>query len=124
MRTGRSKKPIRLAEEQHSQFDAIAYSRSLPHGIVVRSHLVLLAAEGLSISDIIERLDLNRTSVGKWGRRIQDSGIQGLHDALRLGRPRTVADEKVAQLARKTLDTKPTGGTMSPSLTRATATSW
>ncbi|MGC2193087.1 MAG: IS630 family transposase, partial [Terriglobales bacterium] len=35
----------------------------------------------------------------------------GLHDELRPGRPRPISDERVAQLVRKTLDTKPKGGT-------------
>ena len=34
-----------------------------------------------------------------------------MHDELRLGRPRPISDERVAQLVRKTLDTKPKDGT-------------
>ncbi len=37
-------------------------------------------------------------------------GVHGLHDELRPGRPRTVADEKVAQVVRKTLETVPKDG--------------
>jgi len=111
MKTGRPRKPIALAEEQRSQLEAISSSRSMPYGIVVRSQVVLLAAKGLSNTDIGARLHLSKPSVGKWRQRYLEYGIQGLHDELRPGRPRTVADEKVAQLVRKTLDTKPKGGT-------------
>jgi Homeodomain-like domain len=35
----------------------------------------------------------------------------GLHDELRPGRPRPISDERVAQLVRKLLETKPKDGT-------------
>ena len=47
----------------------------------------------------------------KWRRRFLEQGISGLHDELRPGRPRPISDERVAQLVRKTLRTKPAGRT-------------
>jgi putative transposase len=40
-----------------------------------------------------------------------EQGVAGLHDELRPGRPRPISDERVAQLVRKTLQTKSKGGT-------------
>ena len=37
--------------------------------------------------------------------------MAGLHDELCPGRPRPISDERVAQLVRETLETKPKGGT-------------
>jgi homeodomain-containing protein len=45
--------------------------------------------------------------VGKWRRRFLEQDVAGLHDELRPGRPRPISDERVAQLVRKTLETKP-----------------
>ena len=42
---------------------------------------------------------------------LRGAGVAGLHDELRPGRPRPISDERVAQLVRKTLETKPKGGT-------------
>ena len=60
---------------------------------------------------IAQRLGLSNATVGKWRRRFVEQGVSGLHDELRPGRPRPISDERVAQLVRKTLETKPKGGT-------------
>lgn len=111
MKTGRPKQLFALEEEQLAQLNAISASRSLPHGLVVRAKIVLMAASGTSNSDIAKRLGMSKPSVGKWRARFLQSGIQGLHEELRPGRPRTITDEKVALLVRKTLNTKPKDGT-------------
>jgi putative transposase len=111
MITGRPKKPMILDEEQRLQLVTLSHSRSIPHGLVERAKIILLAAQGLTNSEVAERLRLSKPCVGKWRQRYLDSGIQGLEEALRPGRPRTIADEQVALLVRKTLKTKPKGRT-------------
>ena len=71
MITGRPKKPITLSEEEREQLSAIANSRSLPHGLVRRVHIVLLAAEGIPNCIIAEKVGLTlEKEVEKWGKRI------------------------------------------------------
>jgi putative transposase len=111
MTAGRPKAPLVLAEEEHLQLQSIASSRSLPHGLVQRARLVLMAAEGLSNAAISEKLQLSPQSVCKWRQRYLDQGLAGLHDELRSGRPRTISDEKVAALVRKTLQGRPRDST-------------
>ena len=69
MITGRPKKPIILSEGEREQLNALANSRSLPHGIVRRARLVLLAADGLSNNTIAERVGLSHQSVCQWRQR-------------------------------------------------------
>jgi putative transposase len=111
MKTGRPKQPVLLKEEQQIQLKAIAGSRSLPHGLVQRARIVLMAADGKSNNKIAEHLSMSKPSVGKWRARYLKLGIEGLHEELRPGRPRTITDEKVALVIRKTLNTKPKDGT-------------
>lgn len=111
MKTGRRKQPVVLEQEQFLQLKAIACSRSLPHGLVNRAKIVLMAAEGKSNTDIAVRLRMSKPSVGKWRARYLNMSIQGLHDELRPGKPRTITDERVAVLVRKTLTTKPKDST-------------
>jgi putative transposase len=108
---GRPKQPLTLRDDEHLQLESIAGSRSLPHGLVVRAQIVLTAADGKSNTVIADRLRLSKPTVGIWRQRYLDHGIQGLHEELKPGRPRTVSDEKVALLVRKTLNTKPKNGT-------------
>lgn len=111
MTAGRPKAPLVLAEEECMQVKSIASSRSLPHGLVQRARLVLMAADGLSNAAISEKLQLSPQSVCKWRQRYLQQGLAGLHDELRPGRPRSVSDERVAALVRKTLRTRPRDGT-------------
>ena len=111
MITGRPKQRIVLQEEERVQLKAMAHSRSLPHGLVMRARLVLMAAEGVPNNRIAEKLDLSPQSVCKWRQRYLEQGLAGLHDELRPGRPRSISDERVATLLRKTLQTKPKDGT-------------
>ena len=111
MKTGRPKQPLQLSTEDRAQLNAIAHSRSMPHSLVVRAHIVLLAADGVSNTAIAKKLGISRPVVGLWRRRYLQQGLQGLHDELRPGRPRSISDEKVATLVWKTLHTKPADGT-------------
>ncbi|HMK77267.1 MAG TPA: IS630 family transposase [Thermodesulfobacteriota bacterium] len=111
MKTGRPKSPITLSQEEDEQLTSIANSRSLPHGLVRRARIVLMAAEGAPNRIIAKKVSLSAQMVSKWRRRYLQQGLSGLHDELRPGRPRSISDEKVAVLIRKTLQTKPQDGT-------------
>ena len=111
MKTGRPKEPIIVSDQEHEQLTSIVRSRSLPHGLVMRAQIVLMAAEGATNSEIAQKVNLSAQSVCKWRQRYLQQGISGLHDELRSGRPRSISDEEVATVVRKTLKTKPEDGT-------------
>ncbi|MEK9138267.1 MAG: IS630 family transposase, partial [Bacteroidota bacterium] len=108
---GRPKQPLVLSPDNRQQLESVAGSRSLPHGLVLRAQIVLLASEGMANNAIAKKLGLSQQSVCLWRKRYVEQGIQGLHDELKPGRPRTISDERVASLVRKTLETKPKDGT-------------
>ena len=111
MAMGRPKATLVLNSEQREQLESLANSRSLPAGLVRRAKIILLSASGKNDREIARQLETSRDTVGKWRRRFLAQGVSGLHDELRPGRPRPISDERVAQLVRKTLETKPKGGT-------------
>jgi putative transposase len=111
MGTGRPKTPLTLSREERKQLESLVSSRSLPHGLVRRARIVLLAAEGITNKAIADKVGVSAVTVGKWRRRYLQQGIQGLHDELRPGRPRSICDEQVAELIQKTLKSKPEDGT-------------
>ena len=111
MRLGRPRRPIELPEEERAHLQTVAGSHSLPYSLVVRARLVLMSADGVDNHTIGGKLSLSAQSVSKWRQRYLRYGIQGLHDELRPGRPRSISDNKVATLVRKTLETKPKDGT-------------
>jgi putative transposase len=111
MAMGRPKAALVLSPEQREQLEGLASSRSLPAGLVTRAKIILLSASGKTNLQIARQLRLTNATVGKWRQRFLKYDVAGLHDELRPGRPRPISDERVAQLVRKTLETKPKGGT-------------
>lgn len=111
MPMGRPKTSLLLNAEETAQLQSVAASRRLPHGLVLRAKIILLSASGMNNQAIAERLELHAATVGQWRRRFLLHGLQGLHDELRPGRPRSISDERVALLIRKTLRTPPPQGT-------------
>jgi len=100
-----------LDTEQRSQLESLAASRTLPHALVSRARIILMAADGMKNIAIAEEVGLTRLSVSKWRRRFIDQGIQGLHDELRPGRPRSIDDDRIAALLNKTLKKRPEDAT-------------
>src|SRR5438093_10572581 len=111
MRTGRPLQPLDLSREARKSLMEITRSRSVPHPMVMRARVVLHAGEGWSNTRIAAELGWSLPSVGHWRRRYLEQGIAGLYDEPRPGGPRSVEDERVAVLLRKTLRTKPRAGT-------------
>lgn len=111
MPMGRPKPPLVLSPEESERLRALVASRTLPHGLVMRARIILLSASGMSNQAVAARLDLNPVTVGHWRRRFLQQGLAGLHGELRPGRPRSISDEQVAALIRKTLRAGPKSST-------------
>ena len=111
MKKGRPKSPLKLSEEQREQLESWARARSLPFGFIKRMQIILLADQGLNNKEISAKVDMSQATVGKWRNRFIEGGIQGLHDELRPGRPRSVSDEQIAGLIQTTINKKPKSST-------------
>jgi len=108
MPTGRPKLyPVSLTDEQRAQLQALARSRSLPHSLVRRARIVLLADQGLANSSIATQLGVSNPTVTEWCRRFNNAGIEGLYDMPVSGRPRTYDDEQVASLIQRAIEERP-----------------
>ena len=102
MPRGRFLRPLEMTEQTRQQLESMAKSRSLPHGLVRRAEIVLLAAEGWPNKAIGEAVGLSQVTVGKWRRRFVEHGLNGLYDELRPGAPRSISDEQLAEVVYKT----------------------
>jgi len=111
MLTGRPKPTLELSVDERTQLKSLAASRTLPHALVCRAKVVLWSAAGQSNTEIAERLGWAKVTVGKWRQRFIQQRVAGLYDELRPGRPRSIADEQIALLLKRTLSRKPAGAT-------------
>jgi putative transposase len=111
MRVVSREKAVVLEPEQRVQLEAFARSRALPHALVLRAQIVLSAAEGKQNRQIAEATKMSRQTVAKWRGRFVSRGLEGLYDEYRSGRPRSIDDERIAELVNSTLKSKPQGAT-------------
>src|SRR5262245_39562864 len=111
MRTGRPKVELTMSSEERAQLLAITRSRSMPAALTLRAKIVLACEREPSNAVVATRLGVGPHTVGKWRNRFIAGRIEGLHDEVRSGRPRTVEDEAVAELITKTLARKPKAAT-------------
>jgi hypothetical protein len=102
---------VELSEGERAELEARLRRRKITRGDPLRAEIVLLAAEGLSNLAITERLGIARMTVATWRRRFAERRLDGLTDEPRPGAPRTVTDEKVAEVVTTTLETLPAGRT-------------
>ena len=65
-------------------------SSSIKAGLAQRARIVLLAADGVSNTEIADRVGVSRPTVIGWRDRYASSGVRGLEDERRSGRPRTL----------------------------------
>lgn len=110
MAKGRPKSELTLTDDERRQMESIAKSRSMPTSLTQRAKIVLACAGGETNSSVAHRFKITQSTVGKWRRRFIERRMAGLHDELRPGKPRSIDDERVAELINKTLHTKPVDG--------------
>ena len=99
---------------------------STPYRLVIRSKIVLLAAQGVSNREIARRLAINPITVARWRSRFLVLGLEGIRrEAPRLGAPPRLSEALVRKIVRMTLFERPTPSTRwtSRSLARAVAVS-
>ncbi len=111
MKPGRPARELVVSVSDRAQLEAMSRSQSLPAGLVRRAQMILRMAAGESNSAIARRFRTSRPTVSLWRSRYCERGLAGLHNALKPGRPRSVDEERVAELIRTALRSRPKGRT-------------
>ena len=91
----RPKLPLHLSAEQEMELKRLVQAPSTPQKIVRRARIALLAAAGKDNNQIATELRTSHVTVGQWRQRVLDSGLAGLQEAPRPGRPKTLPAHKV-----------------------------
>ena len=104
--------PIVLEQDARRTLERHARGRSTPARVMLRSRIVLLAADGLQNKQIATEIKIAPRTVALWRDRFLKFGIQGLlQDAPRPGRTPSIAAATVAQVIEKTTQSSPANAT-------------
>lgn len=77
---------LRLRDGDHPRLAAMTRSPTVRAGLAQRARILLLAADGLSNTEIADKVGVSRPTVLVWRQRYVDHGIDGLTDRSRPGR--------------------------------------
>ena len=110
MDRGHPLKPLEVSGSTREELESLSRSLSLAAGLLSRAKIVLLCADGFDNKAVAEEVGTSRQTVGKWRERFRTQGLMGLYDERRPGKPRSIEDDEVMVLLRKTLDTEPADG--------------
>jgi len=82
--------PLGLRDGDRDVLTGMVRATSIRAGLAVRARIVLLAADGTPNVQIAELVGVSRPTVNLWRNRYTTSGVNGLQDDPKPGRPRTV----------------------------------
>ena len=104
--------PIVLQEEIRRKLEQQARGRSTAARAVMRSRIVLLAADGLQNKQIAEKLQVAPRMAALWRGRFLKQGVEGLlKDAPRPGRTPSISCKVTATLIARTTQSTPANAT-------------
>jgi len=99
---------IVLSAEDREQLETLSRGRKAAARVVERARIILLASEGKQNQEIAQICRMTRRTVGVWRRRFAEMGIDGiLKDAPRVRRRRTLSEEVIQEIVRKTTQETP-----------------
>ncbi len=101
-----------ISPEQRRTLEAWVRAQNTPQSVVLRARIVVLAADGLSNSQIAREVHVSRPTVILWRQRFLQGGPSALTEiAPGRGRRVTYGAERVNEIVEATTQTKPSGAT-------------
>nr|WP_230956840.1 helix-turn-helix domain-containing protein [Burkholderia cepacia] len=77
-----------VSELEWEQLQSMSRSRSLPHSLVRRATIVLMAADGHTKQEIAVQFEVTSPAITHWKKRFVAHTLARLHVEARPGRPR------------------------------------
>jgi CRP-like cAMP-binding protein len=84
---------IRLTPPERQTLLAWQRSTAIPAGLARRGRIILLLADGVTITDIAAAVGMSRRHIYKWVQRFLQQGLEGLQDKPGRGHPSDLSDQ-------------------------------
>jgi transposase len=96
-------RPFRLSEQDRKELERLTRSASTPAGLSRRARAVLLMADQVTGAEVALLTGYTTVQVSRIRRRFAETGVAGLEERSRSGRPPKVSSRKAAQIVAMTL---------------------
>ena len=110
-RTGRPKTELVLSDEERETLLRWSRRAKSSQALALRSRIVLACADGVDNKSVAGQLGCSAVTVGKWRGRFVQSGLDGLVDEPRPGRPPSITSDQVEEVVVATLESTPKNAT-------------
>lgn len=108
---GRPKAVLELKGDERADLERYARGRTTAQALAFRARIVLGCASGKTNREVARELGTDPGTVGKWRKRFVNARVSGLTDSPRPNVHRKLDDERVEEVIRLTLQSKPKGAT-------------
>jgi transposase len=103
-------KMLNISEDTKKHLEKIANAHKTEKRMALRANIILFSSEGLSIKDIVLKLNVSKVTIIKWKNRFIAKGIDGiLKDKPRSGKPITYTNEFKERVFNKLKEKPPYG---------------
>lgn len=89
---------VRLDDKEREKLEILLKNHTTTKRMAERAKIVLLSSDGLEAATIAAKLDCSARRVCKWKRRYCESGLSGLDEKPRPGRPCRIATTVIEQV--------------------------
>jgi transposase len=108
---GRPTKPLNVTAEEKEKLAMLARRPKSAQMTAMRARIVLSCDDGLTNSEVAQKLHITGATVCKWRERFRVKRMEGLLDEPRPGAPRSITDVQVEKVVTKTLESMPENAT-------------
>src|ERR1017187_9830220 len=106
-----SAKPLTIKFDRPRKLSALRrLATGSDRNLAFRASIVLGAVEGVSNSQLAEKLRTSRPTVNHWRRRFEETGVKGITEYVRPGRKKRITDEQLEAIRDATVLSKLTHG--------------
>jgi len=86
---------VEIAPSDREVLESWTRSSAVRAGLAQRARIVLLAADGVPVAEIVQRVGVSKPTVIAWRKRYAAEGVGGLTDRPKPGRPAQIDDVAV-----------------------------
>ncbi len=105
-----------LTDEERAKIEQLSRSRTAPVRLALRSKIIKLSTEGMTVPAIARELGFCEPAIRRWVCRFNERGLEGLEDEPRSGRTPTYTEDNRSRVIAKarSVPPKPEGGEVPP----------